>query len=86
MQTPKIVIEVRGGVVENVFSNMAIEYILVDHDNIALEDPDDFDLSPIEPDAVSTNLETVFADEKGDDENDLTFKRRLRELLRTYGF
>ena len=40
MLKPKIVIEVSGGNVQNVFSTAAVDIVLVDHDNLAAEGKD----------------------------------------------
>lgn len=41
MPNTRIVIEVSGGVVQDVHMNSAVEYIVVDHDDLGEEDSDD---------------------------------------------
>lgn len=62
--TPKIIIEVKGGMVTTVLANTPIEYVLVDWDNINQGD-DINNLVVMKPDAVS-NPVSGLCDSKGD--------------------
>jgi hypothetical protein len=79
----KIVIEVSGGVVDNVFSTQPIGYFLVDHDNLDCEEKN-FDLSPIEPDKVTEKLSTIFQERNKKSGYREDRNKRLVEILKEY--
>ena len=54
---PKIIIEIRGGCLIHIAANMDIEYVLIDHDNIA---EGDNDLGIEYPDYVSTQASNSY--------------------------
>ncbi|MFX9858928.1 hypothetical protein ABTP71_18580, partial [Acinetobacter baumannii] len=60
MEPIKIIIEIRGGNLTAVLSNVDLRYVLVDYDNI------DNGASPVsgpfEPDGISDNLYTLYND------------------------
>lgn len=49
----KLIIEIKGGLLQSVYSNEPIEYILVDHDNI--EAGDEFEKKHQEQDGLFLN-------------------------------
>ncbi|MFT4093507.1 MAG: hypothetical protein QM640_07690 [Niabella sp.] len=73
MKRIKIIIEIRGGNLTAVLSNVDLRYVLVDYDNI------DNGASPVsgpfEPDGVSDNLYTLYNDPEPAD-------REIRETLK----
>lgn len=85
MKPCNIIIEVKGGVVINVYSEQGnFSYILVDHDNLDAEvfqseakDEKGFDLSALEADIVCDDLAKWFKL----NENDTPRGERLAEII-----
>lgn len=58
MQPVKVLIEIRDGALQAVYSNTPLNYVLVDYDNIAVgENPVS---APLPPDAIASELFSLY--------------------------
>lgn len=62
----KVVIEIRGGNFQALYSTNDIEYVLIDYDNNSVE-------GPLKPDDICSTISEIFEDEIKDKLKELKF-------------
>lgn len=73
METIKVVIEIRGGVLQAVYSNQPLQYVVVDFDNINVGQNPVGEI--MQPEIISEDLHTIHGGNPAGDEIAVELKR-----------